>query len=132
MKVSSLEVLRIVVAIGGVEVNHFAVWHDKAGNAVSQPLAGVTDPETGTTFPDLNASGGEATQTNLIFPEPCEFVPGLPDCSVIRPTLDPVAGAMAAVKGLTADNLFKGQSPGFFRAVSKLARDADAAQRHIR
>ena len=44
LKVTSLEVLRIVVSIGGVEVNHFAVWHDKAGNAVAQPLAGVTDP----------------------------------------------------------------------------------------
>ena len=55
LKVTSLEVLRIVVSIGGVEVNHFAVWHDKAGNAVAQPLAGVTDPETGVTFPDLNA-----------------------------------------------------------------------------
>jgi hypothetical protein len=132
MKVSSLEVLRIVVAIGGVEVNHFAVWHDKAGNAVADPLAGVTDPITGTTFPDLNKSGSEATQTNLIFPEPCEFIPGLPDCSVIRPTLDPVAGAMAAVRGLTADNLFKGQSREFFRAIARLARDADAAQRHIR
>ena len=73
MKVSNLEVLRIVVSIGGVEVNHFAVWHDKAGNAVAQPLAGVTDPETGTTFPDLNARNGELFQTNLIFPEPCDF-----------------------------------------------------------
>src|SRR6202035_3007284 len=53
-KVSDLEVLRIVVSIGGVEVDHFALWHDKLGNAVAQPLAGVTDPETGVTFPDLN------------------------------------------------------------------------------
>ena len=42
IKVTDLEVLRIVVSIGGVEVNHFGLWHDKAGNAVSQPLAGVT------------------------------------------------------------------------------------------
>ena len=26
----SLEVLRIIVSFGGVEVDHFAVWHDKA------------------------------------------------------------------------------------------------------
>src|SRR6266478_5897481 len=39
LKATSLEVLRIVVSIGGVEVDHFSVWHDKAGNAVAQPLA---------------------------------------------------------------------------------------------
>jgi hypothetical protein len=129
LKASNVEVLRIVVAIGGVEVNHFAVWHDKAGNAVSQPLAGVKDPETGTTFPDLNASGGEATQTNLIFPEPVQFIRGLPDVSLIRPTLDRNAGATAAVRALTADGLFTGQSASFFRFIKKLARQADAAAR---
>ena len=55
LKASSLEVLRIIVAIGGVETNHFSLWHDKAGNAVAQPLAGVVDPETGVRFPDLNS-----------------------------------------------------------------------------
>jgi Ferritin-like domain len=104
LKVTSLEVLRIVVAIGGVETNHFSLWHDKAGNAVAEPLSGVTDPKTGTTFPNLN-TGSEATQTNLILPEPCEFIPGLPDCSVVRPTIDELAGARAAVKALTADGL---------------------------
>ncbi len=132
LKASSPETLRIVVSIGGVEVNHFAVWHDKAGNAVSQPLAGVVDPETGVRFPDLNVRGGQATQTNLIFPEPAEFVPGLPDCSIIRPTRDHNAGAVAAVKALTADRLFKGQSPQFFKTVRRLAREADAAHRSSR
>jgi hypothetical protein len=132
LKASSAEVLRVVVSIGGVEVNHFAVWHDKAGNAVAQPLAGVVDPQTHVTFPDLNASGGEATQTNLIFPEPCDFLhKSLPPVSVIRPTLDRDAGAVAAVKALTADRLFKGQSPGFFRTLTQLAREADAAHRHV-
>jgi hypothetical protein len=131
LKASSLEVLRIVVSIGGVETNHFSLWHDKAGNAVSQPLAGVTDPETGLHFPDLNASGGEATQTNLILPEPAEFIPGLPDVSIVRPTLDKNAGAMAAIRGLTADQLFKGQSPRFFQTVMRLARAADSAHRHV-
>jgi hypothetical protein len=132
LKASSVEVLRIVVAIGGVETNHFSLWHDKAGNAVAQPLAGVKDPETGLQFPDLNASGGEATQTNLILPEPCEFIPGMPDVSIVRPTLDKNAGALAAVMGLTADGLFTGQSPEFFRFVTRLAHAADAAQRHVR
>jgi hypothetical protein len=132
LKASSEEVLRIVVSIGGVEVNHFSVWHDKAGNAVAQPLAGVTDPETHVTFPDLNASGGQATQTNLIFPEPCDFLhKSLPQVSVIRPTLDRNAGAVATVKALTADKLFKGQSPKFFRTLTHLAREADAAHRHV-
>ncbi len=131
MKVTSLEVLRIVLAIGGVETNHFSLWHDKAGNATADPLAGVTDPKTGTTFPDLNKSGSEATQTNLILPEPCEFIPGLPKCSVVRPTIDSLAGARAAVKALTADGLFEGQSASFFRHIRQLARDADAAVRRV-
>ncbi len=131
LKTTSLEVLRIVVAIGGVETNHFSLWHDKAGNAVNAPLAGVKDPKTGTFFPNLNQSGGEATQTNLILPEPCEFIPGLPKCSVVRPTLDSNAGAMAAVRGLTADGLFTGQSPAFFRAIKRLAREADEAVRQL-
>jgi len=130
LKVTSLQVLRIVIAIGGVETNHFSLWHDKAGNAVSGQLAGVTDPQTGTFFPDLN-TGSEATQTNLILPEPCEFVPGLPPCSVVRPTLDALAGARAAVRALTADGLFEGQSRGFFEFIERLARDADAAARGI-
>jgi hypothetical protein len=132
LKASSEEVLRIVVSIGGVEVNHFGLWHDKAGNAVAQPLAGVVDPETNVTFPDLNASGSEATQTNLILPEPTQFLrKDLPDVSVIRPTLDRNAGAVAAVKALTADRLFKGQTPQFFSTLMRLARAADAAQRHV-
>jgi hypothetical protein len=131
LKASSLEVLRIIVAIGGVETNHFSLWHDKAGNAVAQPLAGVKDPVTGLFFPDLNSSGGEATQTNLILPEPCEFIPGLPDCSVVRPTIDPLAGAVATIKSFTADRLFAGQPSKFFRTVMQLARDADASQRRV-
>ena len=93
LKATSLEVLRIIVSIGGVETNHFSLWHDKAGNAVAQPLAGVTDPETGVTFPDLNAKGGELNQTNLILPEPCQFLASqtCPDCSIVRPTLDATA-----------------------------------------
>jgi len=132
LKATSLEVLRIVVSIGGVETNHFSLWHDKAGNAVAQPLAGVTDPETGLTFPDLNAKGGELNQTNLILPEPCQFLrKDLPDCSVVRPTLDRLGGAVATIASFTADRLFEGQSPKFFRTIHELARRADAAERKI-
>jgi hypothetical protein len=130
LKATSLEVLRIIVSIGGVETNHFSLWHDKAGNAVAQPLAGVTDPETGVTFPDLNAKGGELNQTNLILPEPCEFLNGhLPACSIVRPTLDRNGGAVATIDSFTADRLFEGQSPKFFKTVHQLAKAADAAQR---
>ena len=130
LKATSLEVLRIIVSIGGVETNHFSLWHDKAGNAVAQPLAGVVDPETGVTFPDLNAAGGELNQTNLILPEPCQFIdPNLPVCSVVRPTLDQFGGAVATIKSFTDDKLFEGQSDNFFRTIFGLAAAADAAQR---
>src|SRR5438132_3136293 len=86
-KAKDPEVLRILVSIGGVEIDHFGLWHDKGGNAVAQPLALVTDPVTGLTFPDLNALNSELAQTNLILPEPCDFISkDLPKCSVIRPT----------------------------------------------
>jgi hypothetical protein len=132
LKASSLEVLLIVVSIGGVETNHFSLWHDKAGNAVNQPLAGVVDPKTKLTFPDLNQKGGELNQTNLILPEPTQFISrDLPACSVVRPALDQNAGAVATIKSFTADQLFKGQSPRFFETVMQLAREADAAEREI-
>ena len=130
LQVSDVEVLRIVLSIGGVEIDHFGLWHDKLGNAVSQPLAGVTDPETGVTFPDLNSPPSEALQTNLILPEPCEFISAsLPACSVIRPTSTQNSGAVAAVTGLTNDQLFLGQSQAFFQAVMALAMAADSAKR---
>src|SRR6266481_5086716 len=43
-KVSSLEVLRILLSIGGSEIMHFQTWQDKAGNAT--PLTDVEDPVT--------------------------------------------------------------------------------------
>jgi hypothetical protein len=130
LKATSLEALRIIVSIGGVETNHFSLWHDKAGNAVAQPLAGVTDPETGVTFPDLNAKGGELNQTNLILPEPCQFLhKNLPDCSIVRPTLDEFGGAVATINSFTADRLFEGQSAKFFKVVHQLAKAADDASR---
>jgi hypothetical protein len=130
LQVSDVEVLRIVLSIGGVEVDHFGLWHDKAGNVVAQPLAGVTDPETGVTFPDLNSPPSEALQTNLILPEPCEFISAsLPACSVIRPTSTQRSGAVAAVTALTNDQLFLGQSQAFFQTVMALAMAADSAKR---
>lgn len=132
LKASDEEVLRILISIGGVEIDHFGLWHDKAGNAVSQPLAGVVDPETGLTFPDLNNPPTELTQTNKILPEPCSFLSkSLPACSVIRPTLTQNGGAVATVKAFTADGLFEGQSDAFFKLAMKLAVAADSVKRGL-
>ncbi len=132
LKASNLEVLRIIVSIGGVETNHFSLWHDKAGNAVAQPLAGIADPRTGVKFPDLNAKGGELNQTNLILPEPAEFLhKNLPACSIVRPTLDVNGGATATINSFIADRLFEGQSQKFFTTMHELAREADSAHRHV-
>src|SRR6202051_1224565 len=46
-KVTDLEVLRVLLSIGGSEIMHFQTWHDKAGNAT--PLT-----DGALTFPDLN------------------------------------------------------------------------------
>ena len=128
LQVTNLEVLRIVISIGGVEVDHFSLWHDKAGNAVSKPLAPLTDPETGVTFPVLPQT--EDVQPNLILPEPCAFLrTNLPVCSVIRPTSSKNGGAVATVAAFSSDLLFQGQPQSFFEALMDLATAADAAQR---
>jgi hypothetical protein len=137
LKATSEEVLRILLSIGGVEIDHFSLWHDKAGNAVAQPLAGVTDPETGLTFPDLNAitpaAALELTQTNKILPEPCDFLQrqGLPPCSVIRPTSTQLGGAVATFKSFKDDLLFLGQTEDFFEFAMQLATAADNARRQL-
>jgi hypothetical protein len=134
LKASSLETLLIAVSIGGVETNHFSLWHDKAGNAVAQPLAGVVDPVTKLKFPDLNAKpfAQEEFKTNLILPEPTQFISkNLPACSVVRPTLDENGGAVATINSFAADKLFKGQSEQFFSKVMELAKAADAAKRQV-
>src|SRR5580698_3076954 len=128
-KAHNVEVLQIVVSIGGDEVAHFLEWVDFAGNSVQPPLAPFTDPTNGLTIPNLNASGSPLTQTNLIFPIPCEFIEAsLPRCAVIRPT-DPTGIATGVVKFLTAMGLFIGQPVEFFDTLSTLATAADAAQR---
>jgi len=129
-RVTSLEVLRILLSIGGTEICHFQTWSDKAGN--SPPLSAL-DPVTGltVTFPDLNSApfGGEDFQTNLIMPEPTSFLNRkLPACSIIRPTATKGA-AMGALKALTADGLFVGQSKEFFKFMRTLAIEADLATR---
>ena len=126
----NVEVLRILLSIGGTEICHFQTWQDKAGNAL--PLSAV-DPVTGVsvTFPDLNSPpfGGEDFQTNLIMPEPTTFLSRqFPPCSIIRPT-ETAGAAMGALNALTADGLFIGQSNQFTELLRDLAEDADNARR---
>jgi hypothetical protein len=129
-RVTDVEVLRILLSIGGTEITHFQTWHDKAGNA---PHVNAIDPVTGVkvSFPDLNASpfGGEDFQTNLIMPEPTAFLNRqFPAVSIIRPTAT-TGAATAALNGFIGDGLFIGQSQQFLQFLQELAAEADAAQR---
>jgi hypothetical protein len=134
-RASSVEVLRLLISMGPIELIHFQTWSKLTGN-----VAPLRDPTNGLTFPDLNcgvdpntgargAAVRQMFQTNLILPEPCPFIStSLPACSVIRPT-NTTGVATGAVKFLTAMGLFIGQSEAFFTLLSNLAAAADAAQR---
>ena len=132
-KATDAEVLRILVSIGGVEIDHFGLWHDKAGNAVATPLAGLVDPVTGLTFPDLYAPPTELTQTNLILPEPCDFIKGekLPPVPSSVTLLPRTQGRLRLSNRFTADLLFAGQSTAFFDFIMELAVEVDAARRDL-
>ena len=132
-RVNNVEVLRILLAIGGTEIMHFQTWSDLAGDA--PPLRDVVDPVTHrkVTFPDLNSPpfGDETFTTSLIMPEPTVFLnKKFPAVSIIRPTKTGGA-AMGALRFLTADGLFIGQSQAFFAFMAQLAVEADAAQRGL-
>jgi Ferritin-like domain len=126
-RVTSPEVLRILLSIGPTETMHFQTWQDKAGNAT--PLSDV-DPLTGAkvTFIDLTMNQPESLQANLIMPEPTPFLNRkFPIVSIIRPT-ETKGAAMGALKALTDDGLFNGQkNPKFFDVLHDLAEDADEA-----
>ena len=130
-KVTSLEVLRILLSIGGSEIMHFQTWQDKAGNAT--PLTDFDPINNSTvTFTDLTTGQPETLQANLIMPEPCEFISrNLPACSIIRPTGRGQLDARGAINSFIADELFRGQSPAFFTFIHSLARAADAAEREV-
>jgi hypothetical protein len=129
LKASSLEVLQIMFGIGGDEVAHLLEWIDFAGNGVQAPIAPVTSH--GLTFPNFFTDPpNPLIQPNLIFPVPAQFIhKDLPRCATIRPLTDKFAGAMAAVAGLTASGLFRGQTKEFFTTLQALASAADGAVR---
>jgi hypothetical protein len=130
-KVTSLEVLRILLSIGGSEIMHFQTWQDKAGNAT--PLTDFDPINNSTvTFIDLTTGQPETLQANLIMPEPCEFIRrSLPACSIIRPTGPGQLDARGAINSFIADGLFRGQPPQFLQLITSLARAADAAEREV-
>jgi hypothetical protein len=135
-KVISSEVIRIVGAIGGTEIQHYQTWTDKAGNA---PM--LTDNHGNTIFPQLpmapdlpnppdGTDNAGPNDTNQIFATPCEFIaPNLPVCSVIRPISTEQGGAKATVAFFKDDGLFIGQTQGFLDFLNELAAEADAARR---
>jgi hypothetical protein len=143
LKVTNLEVLRILLSIGPSEVMHFQTWQDKAGNAL--PLTDVDNGPGGTgssvTFTSLGAAQGETNpeslngdtlQANLIMPEPTHFIDKkLGPVSIIRPTSVAFGGAVSAVKAFQDDGLFIGQSPKFTDFLFDLAGEADHAQREL-
>lgn len=128
-KASSLQVLQIILSIGGAEAMHFQTWQDKAGNAT--PVTDTDKVNNSTvTFENLKEGQPETLQANLIMPEPCDFLsPRLPACSIIRPTGPTQVSAMGAVNAFTADGLFRGQSQRFLDLLKSLAMAADAARR---
>jgi len=128
-KVTSLEVLRILLSIGGSEIMHFQTWQDKAGNAT--PLTDFDPINNSTvTFIDLTTGQPETLQANLIMPEPCEFIsPNLPPCAIIRPSGPGQLDARGAINSFIEDGLFQGQPAQFLQLINSLARAADAAER---
>ncbi|HXL21063.1 MAG TPA: twin-arginine translocation signal domain-containing protein [Candidatus Dormibacteraeota bacterium] len=129
---SSLEVLRILISIGGSEIMHFQTWQDKAGNAT--PLT-FTDPvnKSTATFVDLTQNQPEDLQSNLIMPEPCDFLhKSLGPVAIIRPTSRRLGGAVAAIQSFVDDGLFIGQKDkNFAKVVFGLAEEADEARRSL-
>jgi hypothetical protein len=139
-KVTNLEVLRVLLSIGGTEIMHFQTWHDKAGNAPN-----ITDGDL--SFPNLNsgvdpntgASGPEVAdlfQTNLIMPEPTFFLnKNLGPVSIIRPTAAPAVSAAGAVQSFVDDGLFldpaTGKSTGIVAVLLRLAEEADETRRSL-
>jgi Ferritin-like domain len=140
-KVTNLEVLRILLSIGGSEIMHFQTWHDKAGNAQI-----LTDGNL--EFPDLNrgvdpnpnptsTNPANDFQTNLIMPEPTVFLhQKLGPVAIIRPTSDKQGGAVASVVSFVEDGLFRlpgstNQNTGIVDVLMRLAEEADEARRRI-
>src|SRR5947208_7620708 len=64
-KATSTEVIKIIAAIGGSEIQHFEIWQDKAGNAPPVPA------DTGAIFPAL-PHAPEATSDGIDHSDPLD------------------------------------------------------------
>src|ERR1700758_3678292 len=139
-KVTNLEVLRVLLSIGGSEIMHFQVWHDKAGNAPNITDGNLTfpnlniavDPNNGATGPNV----ADLFQTNLIMPEPTLFLnEKLGPVSIIRPTSTQQGGAVASVVSFVEDGLFldpsTNKNTGIVDKLMRLANEADEARRQF-
>jgi hypothetical protein len=135
-KANSREVIQIVGAIGGTEIQHYQTWTDKIANAPA-----LMDNHGNIVFPQLPAApdlpnppdgtdNAGPNDTNQIFATPCEFIAGnLPLCSVIRPISTAEGGAVATVAFFKNDGLFIGQKQALLDFLNELAEEADAARR---
>jgi len=135
-KASSLEVLRILLSIGGSEIMHFQTWHDKAGNAPNITVGNLTFPDLNSGIDPNTGAGGAANefQTNLIMPEPTLFLDSkLGPVSIIRPTSTAQGGAVASIISFVKDGLFldsaSGKNTGIVNVLMALAEAADNATR---
>jgi Ferritin-like domain len=129
-KVTNLDVVSILGAIGPTEFYHFALFQTALEGI--RPLGKKSDID----FPNLRKetkdkiSDTTRSVAEILTPFPCKFIDAsLPLCSVIRPSNTANAGALAAASGLAASGLFAGQPAGFVDAVIALAMAADAAAR---
>jgi hypothetical protein len=140
-KVTNLEVLRILLSIGGSEIMHFQTWHDKAGNAAQITEGNLTFPVLdGSNDPNTGATGtteiADSFQANLIMPEPTLFLnKNLGPVSIIRPTSTQQGGAVASVVSFAEDGLFldpsTNKNTGIFDKLMRLAEEADEARRSL-
>jgi len=136
-KVSNLEVLRVLLSIGGSEIFHFQTWHDKAGNAVHLTDGNLTFPVLDGSSDPNNVLTGDAAanafQANLIMPEPTLFLnEKLGPVSILRPTSTAQGGAVASVVSFAEDGLFldpTGHNTGIVDRLMRLAEEADNARR---
>jgi hypothetical protein len=139
-RVTNLEVLRVLLSIGGSEIMHFQTWQDKAGNATNITDGNLTfpnlnigvDPNNGSTGPNV----ADEFQTNLIMPEPTVFLnPKLGPVAIIRPTSTQQGGAVASVVSFVDDGLFldpaTNKNTGIVNVLMRLAEEADEARRSL-
>ena len=142
--VTNLEVLRILLSIGPSETMHFQTWQDKAGNAT--PLTDFDKiNNSSVTFTDLTQAQGETDpeslkgdtlQSNLIMPEPTDFLDKkFGPVAIIRPTSIKFGGAVASVVSFAQDGLFLDpktkKNTGLVAVLMQLAEEADEARRQL-